>query len=86
MSNPWLTKNPFMSMWLSSFNQLTGHATSVAKREIETAVIKATKQNMKAITAVSKPKAKPAIKKTKRAKTPLANGGISTTPRPQKQR
>lgn len=66
MSNPWLKKNPFMSMWLSGFNQLTGHATSQGKRQITAAVTKATKDNLKAMTggasaspAKSKPKTKP---------------------------
>ena len=70
MSNPWLTTNPFMSMWLSGFNQLTGHATAVAKREIQTAVVKATKENLKAMTTAPKPKAKPKPKRTKKAKAP----------------
>lgn len=51
MSNPWLKKNPFMSMWLSSFNQVAGtmrsQATAQAKRQITTAVNKATKPKPK---------------------------------------
>ena len=38
MRNPWLTKNPFMSAWLSAANRATGaargHATATANREI----------------------------------------------------
>jgi hypothetical protein len=41
MSNPWLKKNPFMSMWLSGANSVAGsvrgHATSQAKRNATTA-------------------------------------------------
>jgi hypothetical protein len=37
MANPWLKKNPFMSMWLSGFNaaagSMRGHAVSQAKRQ-----------------------------------------------------
>lgn len=45
MSNPWLKKNPFMSMWLSSANSVANTAraklTSQAKRQTTTAVNKA---------------------------------------------
>jgi hypothetical protein len=37
MSNPWLKKNPFMSMWLSSANRVAGsmrgHAAAQVKRQ-----------------------------------------------------
>ncbi len=37
MKNPWLKKNPLLSMWLSSANatlgSARGHAISTAKRE-----------------------------------------------------
>ena len=37
MKNPWTTKNPFMSMWLSGANKLIGsargRATAAVKRE-----------------------------------------------------
>ena len=37
MSNPWLKKNPFMSLWLSGANKVMAsartQATSAAKRE-----------------------------------------------------
>ena len=37
MSNPWLKKNPFMSMWLSGANKMMGtargQATAAVKRE-----------------------------------------------------
>jgi hypothetical protein len=66
MSNPFLKKNPFMSMWLSSANRmagtLRGQATAQAKRQISAAVTKATNDNLKALlggTAPVSPKAKP---------------------------
>jgi len=66
MSNPWLKKNPFMSMWLSMANRMAGtvraQATAQAKRQISAAVAKATDENLKALrggTAPAAPKAKP---------------------------
>lgn len=66
MSNPWLKKNPFMSMWLSEANRIAatmrGQATAQAKRQISAAVTKATNDNVKALlggTAPASPKAKP---------------------------
>ncbi|NRF65511.1 hypothetical protein HLB44_00800 [Aquincola sp. S2] len=47
MANPWLKKNPFMSMWLSGANaaagSLRGHAAAQAKRQTTTAITKATR-------------------------------------------
>lgn len=66
MSNPWLKKNPFMSMWLSGANRMAGamrgQATAQAKRQINAAVAKATNDNLKALlglTAPVSPKTKP---------------------------
>ena len=46
MTNPWLKKNPFMSMWLSGANSAMGtargHGTAAAKREIKKATSTAT--------------------------------------------
>lgn len=46
MSNPWLKKNPFMSMWLSTANRvagsLRGMATAQAKRQVKAAITEAT--------------------------------------------
>ena len=46
MTNPWLKKNPFMSMWLSAVNtaagSLRGHAAAQAKRQTARAMKKAT--------------------------------------------
>jgi hypothetical protein len=42
MSHPWLKKNPFMSMWLSTANRVAGssrgHATAQAKRQVNAAI------------------------------------------------
>lgn len=66
MSNPFLKKNPFMSMFLSGANRLAGtvrgQATAQAKRQISAAVTKATNDNLKTLlggTAPATPKAKP---------------------------
>ena len=66
MRNPWLKRNPFMSMWLSGANRIAGtmrgQATAQARHQITAAVTKATNDNLKAMfggtTSVS-PKAKP---------------------------
>lgn len=51
MSNPWLKKNPFMSMWLSTANRmagsLRGQATAQAKRQVTAAVTEATRESLK---------------------------------------
>ena len=66
MSNPFLKKNPLMSMFLSAANRtagtLRGQATAQAKRQISAAVTKATNDNLKAMlggTTPASPKAKP---------------------------
>ena len=35
MSNPWLKKNPFMSMWLSSANRVAGSARGQVAAEVK---------------------------------------------------
>lgn len=46
MSNPWLKKNPLMSMWLSGANSVAnsarGRITAEAKRQSRMAIAKAT--------------------------------------------
>jgi hypothetical protein len=41
MNNPWTSKNPFMSMWLSAANRTAGtargKANATAKRQVATA-------------------------------------------------
>ena len=48
MKNPWLKKNPFLSMWLSGANSVLGsargRATAEARRQGTTAVARSTKQ------------------------------------------
>ena len=47
MSNPWLKKNPFMSMWLSGANSVAnsarGRIAAEAKRQSATAITQATR-------------------------------------------
>ena len=47
MANPWLKKNPFMSLWLSGMNAAAGsmrsHVASHAKRQTASAMTTATK-------------------------------------------
>lgn len=49
MSNPWLKKNPFMSMWLSAANRMAasvrGQAGAQATRQIKAAMAKAGKES-----------------------------------------
>jgi hypothetical protein len=55
MANPFLKKNPFMSMWLSGANaaagSLRGQAIGQAKRQVTAASNKATKDIFGARTA-----------------------------------
>ncbi|MES2886752.1 MAG: hypothetical protein V4739_01960 [Pseudomonadota bacterium] len=50
MANPWLKKNPFMSLWLSGANSVAssarGQATAQAKRHTHAAVQQATQEVM----------------------------------------
>ena len=50
MSNPWLKKNPFMSMWLSGANTVAnsarGRIAAEARRQSGTAITKATRDMM----------------------------------------
>ena len=61
MSNPWLKKNPFMSMWLSSANRIAGsvrgQATAEMKRQVQAAVTEATNENIKLWTTAAPPSA-----------------------------
>jgi hypothetical protein len=45
MANPWLKKNPFLSMWLSTANRVAGtmraQATAQAKRNLKATVAEA---------------------------------------------
>jgi hypothetical protein len=48
MRNPWLTKNPFLSVWLSSANKVLGsargQATAATQRELTSVRTQATRQ------------------------------------------
>lgn len=48
MSNPWLKKNPFMSMWLTAANRAAGsargQAVSAVRRQVAATQAEATRQ------------------------------------------
>ena len=60
MANPWLKKNPFMSMWFSTANRvagsLRGRATVQAKRQVKAVITEAI--------SPPEPKAKPTRKRS----------------------
>jgi hypothetical protein len=63
MSNPWLKKNPFMSMWLSTANRLAGsirgQATAQVKRQLRATATEVANENVKLWTsALTGPTAK----------------------------
>ena len=62
MRNPWTTKNPFMSAWLSAANKVAGsargHATAAAKREVASVQADATRQIVDFWTGKSSPSPK----------------------------
>ena len=66
MSNPWLKKNPFMSMWLSAFNTaadtVRGHAVAQTQRQVAAATTLATKALLDAWLGVP-PKPRPRRRK-----------------------
>lgn len=70
MSNPWLKKNPFLSMWLSAANRMAGtvrgQASAQAKQQVTAAVNEATHQNLERWSAALTP---PSTKK-RRARKP----------------
>lgn len=51
MSNPWLKKNPFMSMWLSTANRIAGsirgQASAEVNRQVKAAATGAPKETNK---------------------------------------
>jgi hypothetical protein len=67
MSNPWMKKNPFMSMWLSGANSIAntarGRITAEAKRQSTAAITKATSDMLGAwpgfVTAATQKRKKP---------------------------
>lgn len=67
MSNPWLKKNPFMSMWLSSANRIAGSLrgkfAARVNRQIKAGAADAVNENLKLLEAAGTP---PAAKKTRK--------------------
>lgn len=71
MSNPWLKKNPFMSLWLSAANsaanRVRGQIAAGAKRQSQTAAAQATQEVLNfwagALAGAPKPRAR---RRTKR--------------------
>ena len=67
MSNPWLKKNPFMSMWLSTANRMAGsireQATAQVKKQVKAASTEVANENIKRWSAFV---TGPAAKKTRR--------------------
>jgi hypothetical protein len=51
MSNPWMKKNPFLSMWMSGANAVVGtargHAHAAAKRQGSALMASATQQTLR---------------------------------------
>ena len=70
MRNPWTTKNPFMSLWLSSANKVMGsargHATAAAKRQVSTMQTEMAKQVIDFWSGKTATSASSAKKKTRR--------------------
>lgn len=70
MKNPWLKKNPLLSMWLSAANAVAGparsRATAEAKRQARTAMTNGTKQVTDFWTAALTP---PAPKKKRKRRS-----------------
>ena len=77
MTNPWLKKNPFMSMWMSAANQAVnrarGHVTAAVRRETNQAAAEAAAAGIKHLndlwsgTLVRTPTAPTKQRKAKRA-------------------
>lgn len=61
MKNPWIKKNPLLSMWLSGANavagKIRGSATAAAKRQARSAMNKGVKQATDFWTGASMPTA-----------------------------
>lgn len=50
MKNPWLKKNPFLSMWLSGANAIAGTARGAASAAIRREAAAAMRRNTKQMT------------------------------------
>lgn len=66
MTNPWLKKNPWLSMWMSGANAVLGaargRATTEARRQASAMTTRATKQTMRLWTAGMTPRRKKSAK------------------------
>ena len=66
MTNPWLKKNPWLSMWMSGANAVLGsargRATAEARRQATTIVTHAAKETMRFWTSVMTPPRKKSSK------------------------
>lgn len=49
MSNPWLKKNPYLSMWLSGANAVAGAAQGRARSSVKRSAATATRQMTEAM-------------------------------------
>lgn len=69
MSNPWMKKNPLMSIWLSSVNSAMGsargRATAAAKRQARTVMSTAAKQMANFWNSALEPRSTRAKRKTR---------------------
>ena len=72
MSNPWMKKNPLLSMWLSSVNSALGsargHATAATKRQARTMISTAAKRMANFWDSALEPPSTPKKRKTRRAR------------------
>jgi hypothetical protein len=59
MANPWLKKNPFLSLWLSGANAAAGRARSMASAEASKQQAELTKQTVRFWTRAWRPPVKP---------------------------
>ncbi len=70
MTNPWLKKNPFMSLWLSGANavagSMRGHAAAQAKRQAAAATTNATRDILNLWTGALAPSPPAKRKKNRR--------------------
>ncbi len=69
MSNPWLKKNPFLSLWLSGANAIAGAARGRATAEVNRQTKAASSAAVKAFVDATLTPAKPAKPTRRAAKT-----------------
>jgi hypothetical protein len=70
MSNPWLKKDPFMSIWLSGANRIVGtfrgHASAHVKRQVNAAITEAASASRRVGSDAQKPPSSGSRAKRKR--------------------